>query len=256
MKLVIGEYNEGRLVPGYNEQGDEIPGSTLQELKTRFNEQYREANIKLTEQQLLRAATPDQDIIQAVHSLENLDVILNSMGKYTTEWYELHHPDEDVTWDELALWNVEQPGLQELNAAVNTLMQARERIVDLIDAMMQQTMPNTAAVAGSLIGAKLLAASGDVQRMASMPATTIQLLGAEQALFRHLRNRNIAPPKHGLLFNHPLVQQAPVKLRGKMARTLANNISLASRVDFYKGEYCGDRLKQKVEATFNALARK
>lgn len=217
--------------------------------------EYRQANIQLTEQQLLAAATPDQDIIQAIHAFENLDVMLNSMGKYTTEWYELHHPDEDVTWDELALKQFDQPGLRDLNAALNSIMEARERIVDHIDKMMLETLPNTTAIAGSLIGAKLLAAAGDTQRLSSFPATTVQLLGAEQALFRHLRNKNSAPPKYGILFNHPLVQKAPAARRGKMARQLANAISLAAKVDYYKGEYYGDVLKKKVEAAFNALTR-
>jgi nucleolar protein 56 len=255
MKLIIGEYANGKLTPGTYAPGDEVDNQTLQELKGRFTTEYRVANIKLTEQQLLAAATPDQDIIQAIHSFENLDTLLNTLGKYTTEWYELHHPDEIVAWTVLADKALNEPGLMELNISVQMLIATRDRIKEHIEEMMQKTLPNTTAVAGGLIGAKLLAAAGGTPRLATFPSTTVQLLGAEQALFRHLRNRNALPPKYGILFNHPLVQKAPYNKKGKMARTLANVISLAAKIDYYKGEYAGEQLKAKVEAQARALTR-
>lgn len=255
MKLLIGDYHEGRLTEGYHERGDDVPASVLQELKGRFTEQYRAANIRLTEQQLLAAATPDQDAIQAVHALEGLDVALSSLGKYTTEWYQLHHPAENVTWPELLERHLTIPGLNELNALVRTISHEREQLIAHLERTLAKTMPNTVAVAGGVITAKLLSASGGSARLATLPASTVQLLGAEQALFRFLKRQDTKPPKYGYLYNHPAVQAVPQRNRGKMARALANAVAIAARVDFNHGEYVGDALKQKVEVRRHALAR-
>ena len=255
MKILIGDYNEGRLVQGYHDRGDDIPAHILQELKGRFTQEYRDANIRLTEQQLLAAATPDQDAIQAVHALGGLDIVLNSLGKYTTEWYQLHHPAENVTWPELLERHLTQPGLNELNALVRTTNSEREKVIEHIDRTIAKIMPNTFAVAGGVITARLLSASGGIHRLAVLPSTTIQLLGAEQALFRFLKQRDNRPPKYGYLYNHPLVQNVPMRKRGKMARALANAIAIAVRVDFNHGDYVGDTLKQKVEVRRNAITR-
>jgi nucleolar protein 56 len=255
MKLIIGNYQEGRLQPGFHETGDALTKEQLQELKGRFTKEYREANIRLTEIQLLQAATPDQDIIQAIHSLEQVDTVLNSLGKYTTEWYELHHPDYDAGWEQLAEKHIEHDGLREMNAGVQTILAVREQLKEHLEKQMRATLPNVTAVAGSIIGAKLLAAAGSKERLANFPSTTVQLLGAEQALFRHLRNKNALPPKYGILFNHPLVQAAAYKHKGKVARTLANNISIAARVDNHNGEFVGEELRKKVERQIHALTR-
>jgi len=255
MKLLIGDYNEGRLTEGYYERGDDVPAAVLQELKGRFTEQYREANIRLTEQQLLAAATPDQDAIQAVHALGGMDIVLNSLGKYTTEWYQLHHPAENITWPELLEKHLTQPGLNELNALVRTVNSEREKLIEHIERTLVKTMPNTVAVAGGVITAKLLSASGGSARLAVLPSSTIQLLGAEQALFRFLKQQDNRPPKYGFLYSHPSVQAVPMRQRGKMARALANAIAIAARVDYNHGEYVGDTLKQKVEVRRHALAR-
>jgi nucleolar protein 56 len=255
MRLIIGEYKDGKLQKGFHDSGSPLTKEQLQELKGRFTEEYREANFNLTQTQLKAAATPDQDIIQAIHSFEQLDVTLNSLGKYTTEWYELHHPEENSSWEELAGVPLEQPGLADFNMAVGTLMHSRDQLKLHIEQMMQEHLPNTAAVAGDIVGAKLLAAAGSLERLAMLPATTVQLLGAEQALFRHLRNKRSLPPKYGILFNHPFVQSVAYENRGKMARTLANTISIAAKVDFFKGESVSERLKKKVEAQRNELTR-
>lgn len=255
MRILIGDYEEGRLTQGLNEQGDDLPENVLQELKGRFTKEYREANLKLTEQALLAAATPDQDIIQAVHALVELDRTLNGLGKYTSEWYEMHHPEQEAAWDALAERDLPEPGLKELNAGVAALEKTREAVIAHIERTTRELLPNTAAVAGPVIAAKLLAAAHSTQRFANFSATTIQLLGAEQALFRHLRNRSSKPPKYGILFNHPFVQGVPQRNRGKMARQLANAIAIAIRVDAYRGEPVADMLVRKVEVQYRALAR-
>ena len=108
--------------------------------------------------------------------------------------------------------------------------------------------PNTTHLLGGLLTAKLISHVKSVEKLATLPASTIQVLGAEKALFKHLRSKGrVKPPKHGYLFQHPKVSSAPKKLRGKIARTLAAKVALAAKVDAYGGEFIGDKLRQAFE---------
>lgn len=82
--------------------------------------------------------------------------------------------------------------------------------------------------------------------MAKLPASTIQVLGAEKALFRSLKTKT-RPPKHGIIFQHPDIHDAKRWQRGKIARALAGKLSIAARVDAFKGAFVGDKLKADVE---------
>jgi nucleolar protein 56 len=95
--------------------------------------------------------------------------------------------------------------------------------------------PNTSAILGTAVGARILARAGSLKKLATMPASTIQVLGAEKALFRSLKTGS-APPKHGLLFQHSMVHSAQRWQRGKVARAVAAKAAIASRVDFFDGK--------------------
>ncbi len=110
----------------------------------------------------------------------------------------------------------------------------RAGLNDYVESQMKRISPNVSEVAGATIGARLMAKAGGLDRLSSMPASTIQILGAEKALFRSLRT-GARPPKHGILFQHQAVHTAPKWQRGKIARTLANKIAIAARVDHYRG---------------------
>jgi nucleolar protein 56 len=127
-------------------------------------------------------------------------------------------------------------GLAEL--AVKTAAE-REKLAEAVESTMNKIAPNITAVAGATIGARLIARAGGLERMARLPASTIQVLGAEKALFRAIRTGS-RPPKHGILFQHEAVHMAPKWQRGKIARTLANKIAIAARIDFYRGEKAGE----------------
>ena len=103
-----------------------------------------------------------------------------------------------------------------------------------VESGMKRIAPNTVVVAGPTIGARLMAKAGGLDRLAVLPASTIQILGAEKALFRSLRT-GAKPPKHGILFQHQEVHTAPKWQRGKIARTIANKVAIAARIDYYRG---------------------
>ncbi|MDE1853640.1 MAG: C/D box methylation guide ribonucleoprotein complex aNOP56 subunit [Thaumarchaeota archaeon] len=124
--------------------------------------------------------------------------------------------------------------VKSLAALAVQLSNLRGGLNDYVESQMKKVAPNTAEVAGATIGARLMAKAGGLDRLAILPASTIQILGAEKALFRSLRT-GARPPKHGILFQHQAVHTAPKWQRGKIARTLANKIAIAARVDYYRG---------------------
>jgi len=115
------------------------------------------------------------------------------------------------------------------------LFKLRKEAARQLEKIMEQVAPNVTSLVGATIGARLLSKAGSLERLAKLPASTIQVLGAEKALFRALK-RHAKPPKHGIIFQHKLIHDAPKKLRGKLARALAAKLAIAARIDYYGGK--------------------
>jgi nucleolar protein 56 len=125
------------------------------------------------------------------------------------------------------------------------LLELRQKLTDYITQVMKEVAPNLSALVGPLLGARLLSLAGSLEELAKLPASTVQVLGAEKALFRALRTGG-RPPKHGVIFQFPEIRKAPKWQRGKIARALATKLSIAARIDYFTGRYVGDELKQKL----------
>ena len=128
----------------------------------------------------------------------------------------------------------------------------RQSLEKYVDSVMEEVAPNTRTIGGSLLGARLVARAGGLLNLAKLPASTIQVLGAEKALFRSLKTK-ARPPKHGIIFQHPLIHDAKRWQRGKIARALAGKLAIAARVDAFKGKYMGDKLKADLEKRINEI---
>ena len=126
------------------------------------------------------------------------------------------------------------------------LYNVRQSLENYVDSIMDDVAPNTKEIAGSLLGARLIALAGGLINLAKLPASTMQVLGAEKALFRSLKTK-ARPPKHGIIFQHPLIHDAKRWQRGKIARALAGKLSIASRVDAFSDKYVGEELKADLE---------
>ncbi len=124
--------------------------------------------------------------------------------------------------------------VQSLAKNILELFDMRKNLEEQIDTQMKEIAPNITAVLGTTVGARILAKAGSLVRLSSMPASTIQVLGAEKALFRALKTGS-NPPKHGLLFQHAVVHAAPRWQRGKIARAIAAKAAIAARVDVHGG---------------------
>jgi nucleolar protein 56 len=136
--------------------------------------------------------------------------------------------------------------IQALSKNVLELYELRKNMENYVDKTMEEVAPNTRAIAGALLGARLIAIAGSLQNLAMRPASTIQVLGAEKALFRSLKT-GARPPKHGLIFQHALLHDAKRWQRGKIARVLAGKLAIAARADAFGGKYVGDALKAAVD---------
>ncbi|MDG6928523.1 MAG: C/D box methylation guide ribonucleoprotein complex aNOP56 subunit [Nitrososphaerota archaeon] len=115
------------------------------------------------------------------------------------------------------------------------LSKLRDRMMKHVERNMQALAPNVTAIAGAAIGARLIAKAGGQEKLARLPSSTIQVLGAEKALFRALKSGG-RPPKHGLLFQHAMVHSASEWQRGKVARALASKLAIGARIDYFRGD--------------------
>ncbi len=134
--------------------------------------------------------------------------------------------------------------VQSISKQILELFELRQSLEKHIESQMELVAPNISVILGSAVGARILAKAGSLKRLAMMPASTIQILGAEKALFRSLKT-GAQPPKHGLLFQHQLVHAAPRWQRGKIARAIAAKAAIAARVDVY-GAGRNDTLLEKL----------
>ncbi|WP_455277551.1 hypothetical protein [[Eubacterium] cellulosolvens] len=151
--------------------------------------------------------------------------------------------DEDLKW------------IKSFAEEILNLYKLRESIEEYINKVMQEIAPNMSSLVGSIISARLISIAGGLDNLAKMPASTLQVLGAEKALFRALKTGS-RPPKHGIIFQYALVHQAPKWLRGKIARVLSGKLSIASRLDAFEGEFAGEQLKKDVIEKVNEIKEK
>ena len=145
--------------------------------------------------------------------------------------------------------------IQTLSRDTLTLYDARQSFEGYMDSLMEEVAPNIKTLVGSLLGARLMAISGGLSNLARMPASTIQVLGAEKALFRSIKT-GTRPPKHGIIFQHTLIHEAKRWQRGKMARAVAGKLAIAARSDAYSGKFIVDILKANLERRIKEIQEK
>ena len=142
--------------------------------------------------------------------------------------------------------------IQALAEQVVSFTEYRSQLSSYLSARMTAIAPNLTALVGDLVGARLIAHAGSLMNLAKSPASTIQILGAEKALFRALKTKHDTP-KYGLIFHASLVGQATGKNKGKIARMLATKATLGSRVDALadwsaEGEGKGDQTTEEEKS--------
>lgn len=215
---------------------DAVPGSSVA---------FREALFRAAERGLEDSWDPSVHLEEAVRAVGDLDRVQNLIGERLASWVGRDSPEVDPSDHARAVRSaLENTGELPLAPADPGLREARRRLAELyrsigdvhanLEKAIESAAPRRAANLTRLLGpdltARLLAAAGGLDRLSRLPASTVQVLGAERAFFEHLRGR-APPPRHGLLFLHPTIQSAPRAERGKLARALAGKASIAARRD-------------------------
>lgn len=201
----------------------------------------------------------------SVHFPE-LDEIVREHGEYARLVSELKHRSNFTRENLLKLGVSEELAEKISSSAVNSigadlsdfdleyisilagiildLYKLRETLEGYIDTVMKEVAPNIVSLVGPKLGARLMSLAGGLEKLAKLPASTIQVLGAEKALFRALRTGG-KPPKHGVIFQHPAIHKNPRWQRGKIARFLASKLAIAAKIDYFTGRFMGDKLESE-----------
>jgi nucleolar protein 56 len=242
-----------------------------------LNEFLTTIGIELTKIRIKQVVKKDKVIMQAVGAIDEIDKSLNIFIERLREWYGLHFPEmgriiekhekysklvaeyglrnkiEEKDLDELKrtsmgieLSEKDEEILKEYATKINELYKLREHIENYIDNVMREVAPTLRELATPLLAARLIAMSGGMEKLAKKPSSTVQLLGAEKALFRYLHGRGRSP-KYGLLFTHNYIQSAPTNKKGKVARVLASKLSIAAKVDYYGNVDRSKEMKKDLE---------
>jgi nucleolar protein 56 len=243
-----------------------------------------EAMVSLGREKVKASSTPDEQVLQAIRTIDDLTKTINLMSERLHEWHAINFPElerlvADAKYPELIARfgdreSIIQAGEVELEGSIGTditpedsealkrlagtlvsTVKAKEDMEAYVQVRMNEVARNTAHVAGPLIGARLISLAGGLERLARLPSSTIQLLGAEKAMFKHLKDK-AKPPKHGVLFQHPHVHRSPYWQRGKIARTMASKISIAAKVDQHGNRFIGDELLKDLEKRIREIHQK
>lgn len=232
-------------------------------------EELRLRNLEETKRKLRESVNEETLIIQAKESIDDLKKTTNVLTTRLREWYGYYNPEfekelkdnekfvelvpkEKPAKDSLG-GKFEKKDVEKINnfaKEINNKYLLIKELEKYLEELMQKICPNITVLTGVQIGAELIIIARSLKRLSEMSASKIQLLGAEEALLRHLKTDSKSP-KYGVLFMHPLVQKA--KERGKAAKIIAEKIAIAVKVDRFKGNFIGNELRKETEEKIRKL---
>ncbi len=215
----------------------------------------------------------DRLLMQAAGALENLNETAGLFLERLKEWYSLHYPELNVSQKEMLnkvldygnrenfpgfaesvgvdLTEEDEAALKSFATAAKNITTARTELEKYVKETVREIAPNFSSLIEPVLGAKFISLAGGMEKLARMPASTIQLLGAEKALFRHLKKQGKSP-KYGILYQDTRIQGAPADKKGKIARTISAKLMLAARIDFYSGRF-EEKLKKELDEELKAV---
>ena len=209
----------------------------------------RELNLKLTKESLKKEIGRDILIIQTIHTIDELIKIVNTLVANLRERYGYYAPraskieSQEKLLEQINKKIKEDIGLDFTKKDLDSITELANEIKKLdeleksqekyLEELTNEICPNLSKVATVLIASRLIDRAGSLKHLAELPSSTIQVLGAEKALFRHIKTGAKAP-KFGIIFTHPNITKALSEERGKVARKISSEISKAAKIDFFR----------------------
>ena len=230
--------------------------------KERYYDRLHEAtNYAAREAVKARERTDDQQLKHSIRAMDDCERVANELAERAAEWAGSLFDDAEPGIEGARAVADRKPstaaerGAVSLAARAADLADERDSLAAAIDRIAPAVAPNLAAMAGPELAARLIALAGGLESLAKKPSGTVQVLGAEDALFAHLSG-GAPSPKHGVIYIHEFVRGTRPEDRGSAARALAGKLAIAARVDHYAGEYresIHDDLRDRM-ATIRARA--
>ena len=224
--------------------------------KEEYYERLHEVTLHATREEVrTRERADDKQLVRSVRAMDDAERTANELAERVAEWAGTLFEGAEAGVDGARAVAGRDPA----TPVEERVVSLAERVVDLaderddlrafIERRAPEAAPNLAALAGPVLAARLIALAGGLETLAKKPSGTVQVLGAEDALFAHLRGH--APsPKHGVIYTHDAVRGTRPEDRGSAARALAGKLAIAARVDHYSGERrpdLDDQLRDRVE---------
>lgn len=230
----------------------------------------------------------DKLISQAVEAQKDLEEALNILSERMREWYSLHFPElEQTVEDHLKFLEYVKtygnrenfppdfeglitPGkssigagfgqedikiLQLFSTEILRIYEFKEELGSYIESVMDDVAPNLSAFSGPVVGAMLISQAKGLENLAKMPSCRVQILGAQKAMFRHIKKGG-DPPKHGVIFQHPSIKTAKWWQRGKIARSFSGKASIAVKADAFSSNFIADGLKKDFKKRLKEIKEK
>ncbi len=226
----------------------------------------------LSRKRLVGAIGRDKLLVQVVNAYDDLHKITNMFEERIYEWFSLHYPEvgnakgileKIVSYGRrenfphfkssvgVDLSEEDEKTIVEFASTIQKLIKEKGMLEEYVTGLVKEITPNLSSLVSEILAARLISQAGSLERIAKMPASTIQLMGAEKALFRHLNKRGRSP-KYGIIYMSPYIQNASPDKKGKAARILASKLMQAARIDFYSGRF-EPRLRQELEEEMKKL---
>jgi nucleolar protein 56 len=195
-------------------------------------------------------AGKDAELLQMVRTLDEMDTVINLLSERAADWYMVRHPAFSRKYRRTpahilvrTIRENSRGALGKVAGEIEQLADTRTALAKEVSARANDVMPNTSALIGGLVAARLMAHAGGLLPLSRLPASAIQVLGARTALFAHLKTHTPSP-KHGIIFQHRRVHNAPRDIRGRVARVLAGKLAIAARLDYFRGVAVPEFLEQ------------
>jgi nucleolar protein 56 len=197
-----------------------------------------------------RERADDQQLAHAVRAMDDASRTANELDERVAEWAgSLGWPQEAEAVAGREPEGPDERRLVSLAERVRDLQEEAEALRRHVERTAPSVAPNLAALAGPVLAARLVSLAGGLETLAKKPSGTLQVLGAEDALFAHLQG-GAPSPKHGVIYAHEYVRGTRPAERGSAARALAGKLTIAARVDHYSGDYRPElerELEERVE---------